>query len=213
MFSESTCGNLTMRFLVLRSCFENLWSLLIETIHMLYTSFVVIDYHNSLYFNIFAKLQKLANDYQSFMYTRITLFSISGELFIFYSIFYVALAVLFAICMQVLLWTIDEKIPKWKLDQSRIGNSPGLGFRPMPMNASEGSLIWLKKNGGVTIEKYIASINNFLKRKFLLSTCNLPCLLKRNMLFENISLTDLKASSEHKYITYHDWKSAHAKAV
>ena len=52
----------------------------------------------------------------------------SGQLFAFYSIFYIALAALFAICMQALMSTINNAEPKWKLTESLIGINPGLGY-------------------------------------------------------------------------------------
>lgn len=54
--------------------------------------------------------------------------------------------------------TIDRKVPKWQLDESRIGDSPGLGFRPMPANISVGSLIWLdlKNQTGINLYKGLA---------------------------------------------------------
>lgn len=91
--------------------------------------------------------------------------SFSGELLIFYSIFYIILAALFAICMQGLFWTLDEKVPKWTLSESRIGNSPGLGFRPMPINSSQGSLVWLSSKNTTILKSYVDIIDTFLLRK------------------------------------------------
>lgn len=72
------------------------------------------------------------------------------------------MALLFGICMYVLLKTLDEKKPKWTLDESRIGSNPGLGFRPSPKNISQGSLIWLDTKNYSTIQEYINSIDEFL---------------------------------------------------
>ncbi|XP_031632333.1 sodium/potassium-transporting ATPase subunit beta-2-like [Contarinia nasturtii] len=85
-----------------------------------------------------------------------------GELLLFYSIFYIILAALFAICMQSLLWTLDKKVPKWTLNESRIGDNPGLGFRPMPLNISQGSLVWLNSRNASTIKNYVDLIDSFL---------------------------------------------------
>lgn len=68
--------------------------------------------------------------------------------------------------MQGLLWTLDDKVPKWTLKESRIGDSPGLGFRPMPMNLSQGSLVWLSSKNTTTTKSYIDVINTFLLRKY-----------------------------------------------
>lgn len=93
------------------------------------------------------------------------LFFLVGELFMFYTVFYIILAVLFAICMQGLMWSIDEKVPKWTLGESRIGESPGLGFRPMPSNISQGSLIWFNNKNITSIKDYIQLVDKFLMRK------------------------------------------------
>lgn len=93
-------------------------------------------------------------------------FHFLGELCIFYSVFYIILALLFAICMQVLMWSLDEKSPRWRLEESRIGNNPGLGFRPMPINISQGSLVWIDRKK-ITTSSYISKIDEFLKRKLI----------------------------------------------
>lgn len=93
-------------------------------------------------------------------------FHFLGELCIFYSVFYIILALLFAICMQVLMWSLDAKSPRWRLEESRIGNNPGLGFRPMPTNISQGSLVWIDRKK-ITTSSYISKIDEFLKRKLI----------------------------------------------
>ncbi|CRL00884.1 CLUMA_CG014135, isoform A [Clunio marinus] len=65
-----------------------------------------------------------------------------GELLIFYTVFYISLAALFAICFKALMMTIPFHKPKWILDKSLIGTNPGLGFRPMSKDVVHGSLIW-----------------------------------------------------------------------
>lgn len=68
--------------------------------------------------------------------------------------------------MKGLMMTIDEKVPKWTLDESRIGSNPGLGFRPMPMKSSQGSLVWLDNKNSTKLKGYIDVINTFLLRKY-----------------------------------------------
>jgi sodium/potassium-transporting ATPase subunit beta len=42
--------------------------------------------------------------------------------------------------------TIDQRVPKWQLGESRIGSNPGLGFRPRPRDENvESTLIWFKQ--------------------------------------------------------------------
>lgn len=64
-----------------------------------------------------------------------------GQLFLFYAIFYIILAILFGICMQVMLSTVNDREPKWKLEESLIGTNPGLGFRPLSEETERGSVI------------------------------------------------------------------------
>jgi sodium/potassium-transporting ATPase subunit beta len=85
-----------------------------------------------------------------------------GKLLLFYSVFYVVLAALFAICMQGLLATLDNTEPKWKLDSSFIGTNPGLGFRPISSNTDEGSLIWYDPKNETTVAKWVDLIDEFL---------------------------------------------------
>merc|ERR1719186_451360 len=49
---------------------------------------------------------------------------------IFYLIYYSCLAGFWAICMLVFLTTINDHHPKWIGEESRIGESPGIGVRP-----------------------------------------------------------------------------------
>lgn len=65
--------------------------------------------------------------------------------------------------MYLIMRSLDDKTPRWTLDESRIGSNPGLGFRPAPRNMSQGSLIWLDTTNYTTIELYIESIDKFLK--------------------------------------------------
>nr|CAI5818551.1 unnamed protein product [Callosobruchus analis] len=86
-----------------------------------------------------------------------------GQLFIFYSIFYMVLAALFAICMQGLFATLDENEPTWTLERSLIGVNPGLGFRPISHRTEEGSLIWYNVTNQTTIQKWVDLADEFLE--------------------------------------------------
>lgn len=79
------------------------------------------------------------------------------------------LALLFAICMAGLMYTINEKTPKWQLDESRIGNSPGLGYRPISKNLTRGSLIWFDSKNQTEVNENIGLLDHFLERKLLLN--------------------------------------------
>lgn len=90
----------------------------------------------------------------------------SGLLLIFYTLFYIVLAALFAICMQGLFATLDEKTPKWQLDRSLIGTNPGIGFRPISDRTEEGSLIWYNTGNATTIKKWVKLLDQFLAGEF-----------------------------------------------
>lgn len=117
---------------------------------------------------IVVKIAQIMNN--AAMTWRIKIFILfAGELFIFYSIFYIVLALLFAICMAGLMYTIDERTPKWQLLESRIGNSPGLGYRPISNNLTRGSLIWFDSKNQTEVNEHVGLLNHFLKRKLLLN--------------------------------------------
>nr|XP_023013731.1 sodium/potassium-transporting ATPase subunit beta-1-like [Leptinotarsa decemlineata] len=86
-----------------------------------------------------------------------------GQLLGFYMIFYIVLIALFAICMQGLFFTLSEKEPRWKLDDSLIGMNPGLGFKPISPKTEEGSLIWYNITDPSTITKWVKLMDEFLK--------------------------------------------------
>lgn len=64
------------------------------------------------------------------------------------------LAALVAICMWVFFQTLDPRIPKWQLDRSIIGANPGMGFRPMPEDNLESTLIWFQGSNRSNYEKW-----------------------------------------------------------
>jgi sodium/potassium-transporting ATPase subunit beta len=91
------------------------------------------------------------------------LFSFAAQLFAFYGIFYIALAALFSICMKGLLMTINEQSPKWLLGESLIGTNPGLGFRPLPDDVQQGSLIWYDASNQTQITYWTKILDRFMK--------------------------------------------------
>nr|CAD7447329.1 unnamed protein product [Timema bartmani] len=117
---------------------------------------------------------------------------IRAKIGIFYLVFYGVLAALFAICMWVFFQTLDPRIPKWQLDHSIIGTSPGnltcelkprltsapsqieinvfglewngLGFRPMPPEENvESTLIWYKATDEQNYRHWTQSLETFLE--------------------------------------------------
>ncbi|XP_018571429.1 sodium/potassium-transporting ATPase subunit beta-2-like [Anoplophora glabripennis] len=85
---------------------------------------------------------------------------------LFYLIFYGMLAALVAICMWVFFQTLDPRIPKWQLDRSIIGTNPGLGFRPMPTNNEESTLIWFQGTNQNNSEIWEHNILQFLDSEY-----------------------------------------------
>lgn len=73
------------------------------------------------------------------------------------------LGILFTICMQVMLSTVDNHQPKWKLDESLIGTNPGLGFRPLSEQTERGSVIEYDRKKPAEYEYYISLVDEFLK--------------------------------------------------
>lgn len=76
------------------------------------------------------------------------------------------LAALVAICMFVFFQTLDPKIPKWQLDRSLIGTNPGLGFRPMPTDNEESTLIWFQASNETSYLWWKENILKFLESEY-----------------------------------------------
>lgn len=85
------------------------------------------------------------------------------KILLFYFIFYIGLAALFAICMAALLATIDKDKPKYTSINSLIGTNPGLGFRPIADRTSEGALIWYNSKNVSTTHKWIELLDEFFE--------------------------------------------------
>lgn len=71
---------------------------------------------------------------------------------------------MFSICMQGLLSTLNDKEPKWQLEQSLIGSNPGVGLRPLPDDLNRGSLIWYKANATKQVDYWTNLLSEFLQR-------------------------------------------------
>ncbi|KDR15243.1 Sodium/potassium-transporting ATPase subunit beta-2 [Zootermopsis nevadensis] len=70
---------------------------------------------------------------------------------------------MFAICMQGLFWVIDDKRPRYILDDSLIGSNPGLGFRPISYEASSGALIWYRAANESDYRHWTDQLDKFLE--------------------------------------------------
>ncbi|XP_023708792.1 sodium/potassium-transporting ATPase subunit beta-2 isoform X1 [Cryptotermes secundus] len=86
-----------------------------------------------------------------------------GGVFIFYVIFFSALAAMFAICMKGMLWFMDDKRPRYLLDDSIIGSNPGLGFRPISDEVSAGALIWYQASNESNYRRWTDQLDKFLE--------------------------------------------------
>ena len=62
------------------------------------------------------------------VFTQLLHFAFLGKIILFYLIFYLCLAAFWAIMLLIFKTTIDDKEPKWKLEDSRIGAIPGRLF-------------------------------------------------------------------------------------
>lgn len=67
--------------------------------------------------------------------------------------------------MASFMATIRKDRPRWTLDQSLIGSSPGLGFRPISENPHELSLIFYKSTNQTQREIWINRLDDYLKSK------------------------------------------------
>nr|CAI5856614.1 unnamed protein product [Callosobruchus analis] len=131
---------------------------------------------------------------------------------LFYLIFYGMLAALVAICMWVFFQTLDPRIPKWQLDRSLIGTNPGLGFRPMPMNNEESTLIWFQgsnktntKSGSITFcsfwtEYYVPS--KIAKGNGQIKTCSHSDPPKADEVCE-VDVRDWGDCNKDRHFNYH----------
>lgn len=87
-----------------------------------------------------------------------------AKITVFYIIFYIVLASMFALLMLILYYTLDPRIPKYQLDGSLIGTNPGLGFRPMPNDSNHlSSLIWYRGTKSEDYAIWVDSLKQFVK--------------------------------------------------
>ncbi|RZF31861.1 hypothetical protein LSTR_LSTR009508 [Laodelphax striatellus] len=107
--------------------------------------------------------------FKRFLYNSETgaVFGRTGEswakISLFYIIFYICLASMFLFLLWLFHFTLDPRIPKWKLDESLIGTNPGLGFRPMPESDNAlSSLIWYKGTKKEDYQYWTSSLEKFL---------------------------------------------------
>jgi sodium/potassium-transporting ATPase subunit beta len=110
------------------------------------------------------------------------------------------LAALVAICMWVFLQTLDPRIPKWQQESSIIGTNPGLGFRPMPKNNEESTLIWLEGTNKANYLNWYDNIMEFLDKYYTPGKIE-----KGNAYLKTCSYTELASPTEVCEVDVKDW--------
>ncbi|XP_043258252.1 sodium/potassium-transporting ATPase subunit beta-2-like [Colletes gigas] len=87
-----------------------------------------------------------------------------GKILLFYVIFYAVLAGFFGAMLTVFYQTLDPNAPKWQMNNSLIGNNPGLGFRPMPPPSNvDSTLIWYKASDEGNFLHWTRELDKFLE--------------------------------------------------
>jgi len=82
----------------------------------------------------------------------------------FYIIFYLCLAIFWAMMLKIFMATISFERPKWLLDESLIGTNPGLGFRPSPkIEKVDSTLIHFRPGRNESYFPWVQDLNNFLQ--------------------------------------------------
>jgi sodium/potassium-transporting ATPase subunit beta len=90
---------------------------------------------------------------------------------IFYIIFYACLAAFWSCMLVIFYQTLADDQPKWTLDGSRIGSSPGLGFRPSPPQDNiDSTLIWFNATRSETTDYWVQNLDEYLEPYRKLST-------------------------------------------
>lgn len=84
------------------------------------------------------------------------------QITVFYIVLYSFLAAFFSALLIIFFQTVDNHQPKWKLDESLIGTSPGLGYRPMNPNA-EITFISYTPSDQDSVDFWTEVIDDFLK--------------------------------------------------
>ncbi|XP_039279252.1 sodium/potassium-transporting ATPase subunit beta-2 [Nilaparvata lugens] len=86
-----------------------------------------------------------------------------AKILLFYLIFYSVLASMFGIMLWIFYHTLDPRVPRWTLDQSLVGNVPGLGFRPWPNDTdSKSTLIWYRGKEKLSYKFWTDTLESFL---------------------------------------------------
>ena len=94
--------------------------------------------------------------------------SFIARIFLFYLIFYAALAAFFVAMWLIFASSLLDGRPKYELKESIIGTNPGLGFRPMPPESNvDTTLIWYQKTNPENSKYWVDEIDRFLSGKYM----------------------------------------------
>lgn len=64
--------------------------------------------------------------------------------------------------MHLFFKTIDDKVPKYILEESLIGANPGLGFIPKPEDSDQGALVWYQSKNKSTAKAWADVVDRTL---------------------------------------------------
>jgi sodium/potassium-transporting ATPase subunit beta len=70
---------------------------------------------------------------------------------------------MFAIFLQGLFATLSDEYPKWQLESSRIGNNPGLSYRPALDVDTRGTVIAYRASWAKDVKRWVRAMNEFLE--------------------------------------------------
>lgn len=96
-----------------------------------------------------------------------------AQIFVFYCCLYASLAGFWALYLFLLYQGIDQQVPKWKMEQSALGGTPGLSLRPEAINMLSSKLTYDIDNS--TVETFTASMNEFLAKYKTNTTSGVDC--------------------------------------
>ena len=94
------------------------------------------------------------------------------KLVIFMFLFSASVAMFWGLCLWVFYQTLDNYTPKLQQTESFIGSNPGLGYRPMRMEADPySSLIWFRHGGAGNWDDFKDELDQ-VKGNISIQKCN-----------------------------------------
>jgi len=87
------------------------------------------------------------------------IFSISVKIIVFYVIYYIILAAISFGFYKMFETTLIDGRPKWIMDESLIGSSPGVGYRPKS-DVDDSTLIWFNHENKEDMEPWLRKLDD-----------------------------------------------------